>query len=172
MIIKRNNKQIKYLIQKREEVIEIDKRQFDSRNGIEDVIRIHEKDYPFIPTDTPHYAHFNLQISNHKVGKIYALPKIIVPGHFSKNGEEVHPILSFEECYIGECIYVKQEVLYEDLTSQDLICSLTNIKTIDNLKREVLFRYSISMPDLTEEEIITLGIAITNIKIRSKLSLN
>jgi len=173
MIVERENPTIKYLIQnKNQKIIEVNKKKFDSKNNIEGVIRIHEKDYPFIPSDTPYFTHFNLQNSRNIINEIYALPKIIKPGYFNKNGKEVLPILSFENCYIGKCISIDEEINYNKITLDHFKYSLTNIQSVKELKKEIIFRYSISMPDLTEKEIITLGVAITNIKIISKLSLD
>ena len=170
-MIKRQNEPVKYIIQEKDKIKKVSKVEFDSKNNIAGIIRIHEKDYPLIPTDTPYFTHFNLEMNKHEIGKIYALPSIIKPGYLKKNGEEILPVLSFEECYISECIAVKQKIPYEKLTSQDFQYSLENVKNIDDLKKEILFRYSISMPDLTKKKIVSLGVAITKIKIAPKLKI-
>ncbi len=171
-MIKRENQQIKYLIQdKIGNINEVEKREFDSKNNISGIIRIHKKDYPFIPVTTPHYTHFNLQRNKHEVGKTYALPKIIKAGSFNENGEEVLPILSFNNCYLGECIYVEQEISYDKLDQIHLQHSLTNINHIEDLKKEMIFCYSKSMPGLTEAEILSLGVSVTKLKINSKFQI-
>ena len=67
------------------------------------------------------YAHFNLQISNHKVWQIYLLPKILRNGYFDeKNNIEVLPLLEVDEKLIFECIDVQENLSYSQIWENHL----------------------------------------------------
>ena len=48
--------------------------------------------------------------------------------------------------------------------------SFSHIKDVESLKKAIIDRYSSSMPNLSKEEILSLGISLTKLKIIGKLS--
>lgn len=138
------------------------------RFDIDGAIRIHAKDYAEFP-EGKHFTHFNLQVSGHLPGHIYALPKIITPGFFISPDQEQPPLLDFSQCFIARCITVRENVMYTDLTDEDFAHSFRHIRNVDALKKEILWRYTQSLPTLSPEEILSLGVSITELEIIKKL---
>ena len=134
------------------------------RFGIDGIIRIQAKDYPFFP-EQDLFTHFNLQISHHIPGYIYALPKIIRPGFFIEPLNHKEPLLDFSQCKVGRCLSVREMVKYDKLVPEDFKDSFRHIRTIDELKKEMLWRYKQSMPALSDEKIFSLGVSITLLQI-------
>jgi hypothetical protein len=134
-------------------------------------IRIQKKDFEYFEKNKlPKYLnHFNLQICGHETGKIYLLPKILKQGYFISKEKEKLPKLDYNESIVGLCIEVKENLKYEDLTKLDFKYSFPNIQNITSLKQEILYRYQQSLPNLSEEEILSLGISFTKLKILGKL---
>ncbi|MFQ5475121.1 MAG: hypothetical protein ACE5DM_04760 [Candidatus Nanoarchaeia archaeon] len=133
-------------------------------NKIESNIRLRKEDFDSLPKDRKYLTHFNLQCANHLVGKVYALPLIVKHGHFRED-KELPPVLSFKNCPVAECTEVRQNVPYDDLTEDDFKNSFPTIKNVDQLKKAILKRYIESMPELSEEKILSMGVAITKLKI-------
>lgn len=138
------------------------------RFGIDGVIRIHKKDYDQFPKGDI-VTHFNLEKCNHVPGKIYALAKIIIPGFFLSSAVDQSPLLDFSQCYVAQCLSVKEKIPYENLTEEDFAHSFLNIHNTFELKKEILWRYKQSLPDLSDEAILSLGVSMTTLKIIKKL---
>ena len=134
-------------------------------NSVTNAIRFQAKDFEKINTDLDHLTHFNLQVSNHKVGTAYLLLKILKRGYYKSCDDEVNPILDYNFFYVGKCVSVKENLSYEELKKEDFEFSFEHIKTIEELKKEILYRYSYSMPNLSENEIFNLGISMTKLEI-------
>ncbi len=166
-VVKRGSDTKKILIYRREEVKEVDVDEFlkglkPKGNGI---IRIPKNDLWYFDDGEKFLTHFNLQHSNHKVGDTYYLPKIVQHGYFKKNGEEKLPVLDFKYCHIGKCTDVREHVDYKDLTEKDFKHSFENIKNAEDLKKAMVERYSKSLPDMSAEEIISMGVSVTKLEI-------
>ena len=131
-------------------------------------IRIQKDEFDSIPNIGEEFTHFNLQISNHKEGEIYILPKILKSG-FLKKGKEKLPLLEFDNCYIGKCIEVKENIPYNKLKKEDFKTSFKHIQNISQLKKEIIKRYSKSLPELSSEEILKLGVSKTKLIIIDKM---
>lgn len=135
-----------------------------NRLNVYGIIRIRALEYKNIP-QAGYFGHFNLEWTDHQVGKRYSLPRIMRHGSWSATTkEEVLPLLSFENAYKGECLAARQKISYEDVTEDLFEYSMTNIKDIESLKKIILERYSASLPNLTEEEILALGVSFTLLK--------
>lgn len=161
-----SNKPYKLLIKEGKEIIEIENyKEFMKNNLVDGIIRIQKADYKQINKKNKQLTHFNLQKSNHKVKNTYFLPIIEKSGYYKENGEEQRPILNFNKILICECTNVRENVKYEDLKSQDFKNSMKHIQNTKQLQTQIVKRYSKSMPDLTKEEILNLGVAITELKI-------
>jgi hypothetical protein len=168
MIIKRskNDEEVRLRINGKDTTLALEAPffgQFPSR----DFIRIRKDEYEDLP-ESGLFTHFNIQVSYHVAGKIYLLPKIIEPGHF--NGEhEVLPLLDFTGILYGECTEVQEHVPYEDLTEQDFTYSLPHIKSTEDLKKIIVKRYSQSLPHISPEELLELGISKTTLNILGRV---
>lgn len=142
--------------------------EINERFHIDGVIRIHTKDYAEFPAGNL-FTHFNLQLSGHIPGYMYALPKIITPGFFVTTGNEQLPLLDFSQCFIAQCTAVKECVPYGDLTEADFTHSFRHIQNVDELQKEILWRYTKSLPNIAEEEILSRGVSVTSLKIIKQL---
>jgi hypothetical protein len=133
------------------------------------VIRIPVQEYPHLKIGEK-LTHFNLEVSFHKPKKKYLLAKITKHGFCKKDGTEVQPTLDFKECLIGECTSVKERVPYENITEDDFKDSMPHIKNSTELKEAILKRYKQSLPDHTEEELLSAGVSITTLTIINSFS--
>lgn len=134
-------------------------------------IRIRKNDYGELPQIGELFTHFNLQLSGHKVGETYLLPKIIKAGYFDGKNEKL-PLLDFTNVYYGECIEVKECLEYSDISNSDFEFSFFSIKNIDQLKKSIIARYAQSMRNLSNEKILSLGVSKTTLKIIGKYSIH
>ena len=163
LIRKKQKNKIKII--KNNEIFNLNEDEFFKKNNIRGIIRINKEDYNSLKPYTKYLTHFNLQFCTHKKGEIYALPSIVKKGYFTSK-EEVLPLLSFENCLTAECIDVKNNIKYKDLTKKDFEHSFKHIKNIKDLKSEIIKRYSISLPHITPNKLISLGVSITKLKIK------
>lgn len=152
------------LFQENGQIIDTSWEEIYHRFNIDGVIRIHMKDYTEFKAGN-FFTHFNLQISNHLPGHLYALPKIINPGFFIDTNNEQLPVLDFSQCFIARCLDVREQVVYESLTPEDFQYSFKHIQNTDDLKREILWRYKQSLPKQSAAEILSLGVSITHLEI-------
>jgi hypothetical protein len=149
----------------KKKIFQLNEKEFLSEIGAQGIIRIEDRQYKYLPKGNL-VAHFNLEECGHKIGDTYALPRIIKHGYYSKikNKEEL-PVLSFKKIIFGKCIAVKEKLKYNDITLEDYKYSFTNIKNDKQLKKQILKRYSQSMPDLSKEGILKLGVSYTLLEI-------
>lgn len=128
--------------------------------NVDGIIRIQKKDFPLL-FRRKYLTHFNLEWSGHVEGKRYILAKIERPGYFKKGEKEVQPLLSFDSKFVAKCIGSKEFVKYDEVTEEDFKYSFENIKSIDELKEQILYRYTKSLPDMKKKELLDLGVGIT-----------
>jgi hypothetical protein len=143
---------------------ELDVSNFNREHNIDGVIRIQKYDYPHFPKKK-YFSHFNLQYCGHVVGSIYVLPEIVRPGYFINENKQKLPLLEFSGKLVGECVEVRNNLSYEDLSEEDFEYSFEHIKNTESLKKAMVRRYSISMPKLSAKEILEMGISLTKLKI-------
>jgi len=158
------------LVKSGNQTITLNLKEFLQKNDLSDIIRIQKEDFVFFKTNPKLLTHFNLQFTGHQVGNIYALSLIVKPGFFDGK-EEVQPLLSFEDVPIAECIEVRNNLNYDDLKQEDFKHSFPNIKNVEHLKKVIVKRYSQSMPNLSKEKILSLGVAITKLKMIKKVTI-
>jgi len=144
--------------------IRVDEVSYLKTNNATGIIRIRKEDYAFLPDTATHLTHFNLGYAGHKKGKIYALPLIIKPGHYTDK-EDVPPILRFTNCVIAKCLGCRNNVPYDQITDDDFVHSFPSIQSIEELKQAILRRYKQSMPNLSEEKLLSLGVAVTELEV-------
>lgn len=140
-----------------------------SRFNIQGVIRIHARDYAFLPPE-PFLTHFNLETSGHVPGRLYALPKIVIPGFFISSEKERQPVLDFSQCIIARCLSAKERVSYDQLTPEDFQHSFRHIQNVPELQKAMLWRYTQSLPNLSAKEILSCSVSITQLEIIKRLS--
>ncbi len=137
----------------------------EAKIGISGAIRILKEEYENINLHANYYTHFNLELSGHSIGKRYALPKVLVQGYFKNEEDELPPLLSFEEIYFGSCVRVKEKVSYQELSSEDFAYSMLNIKNAEELIAVIRKRYNVSLPLLSDKEILRRGVSVTTLKL-------
>lgn len=167
-LITRNNNQDILIIQSDKGVVTVSKKSFLATIFVDTLIRLPLEEHNSINNNTKYLTHFNLDNVNHKVREIVALPSIVTPGYYTSS-TEVLPVLSFENCYVGICIEVRNNVSYQDLHQDDFKFSFPHIKNKKDLQQAILARYRQSMPELTNTQILALGVAITHIKLMGTL---
>lgn len=77
----------------------------------------------------------------------------------------VLPLLSFENICYGECIEVGNNIEYTSLHKDIFEYSMCTIKDIDSLKQEMFRRYHLSRPELSDDDIVSLGVAYTKLRL-------
>ena len=121
--------------------------------------------YASIDATQSRYTHFNLEFSGHRIGSTYALPRILRHGYFRTEGDEEPPVLSFDEILVVRCVSVREHVSYTALRDKDFRNSVPEIQNENDLKKEMLFRYAMSLPFITKGAIVERGISITTLRI-------
>lgn len=159
-----------YRILKGDTISEVDAHEFEVAHHVDGGIRILNDEYAHIDRTLPFFTHFNLEFSGHRIGAKYVLPCIITQGYYRAPGDEVLPVLSFDDVLTGTCVSKREHVPYRALHEADFRYSMKHIQNVADLKRAILHRYSISMPNLTESEILKLGVALTTLRLEGDFS--
>lgn len=127
------------------------------------VIRIHEHEY--VEIAGARLMHFNLAPAHHEVGTAYALPRIVRAGD---DDVGALPTLSFENCFVGDCIAFRRRVDYEDLAAPDFEHSMSGVKDVVALRSRMLDRYRRSRSGMSDEDILARGISLTLLALRPR----
>ncbi len=140
------------------------KNDFFKKRNIDCVIRLQKEDFVHLDSVKAYLVRFNLQRVNFKVGERIALVLIVKPGYF--NGKkEVLPVLSLKNAVVADCVDVRNNVSYDELTEENFKYSLEHIKSVPELKKAILRRYKKSMPGLSDKQMLALGVSVTKLKI-------
>ena len=137
---------------------------FLNRHHVNGIIRIHHQEIVNLLPSQTKLTHFNLEISHHKPGLSYGLATILKPGFYKQCGEEQLPLLARQCTVQATCYEVLEQVAYTELTDEDFTHSFAHIKTVSELQNVILQRYTQSLPDLSPEKILSLGVAITRLQ--------
>ena len=137
---------------------------YHAKIGVDNAIRIRKEEYDDIDIYLQYFTHFNLEYGGMKIGQKYALPKILVQGYYKSDEDELPPLLSFEDFLIGTCVRVKENVAYDELTAVDFEYSMRSIRSPKDLQNAILRRYRVSMPLLSDQEIIKMGVSVTTLR--------
>ena len=130
------------------------------------VIQILHSDFKLIKKNMNRFTHFNIQYSEHKPGKNYLIMKIHKRGYFNGSTSTYkHAILDSNNFILAKCLAVQNNIDYVDLKKKVFEHSLSNIKNINALKKAIKRRYKKSLAHLSDTEKLSLGIAITELKI-------
>ena len=109
-------------------------------------------------------THFNIQYTDHKSGENYLIARIYKQGYFDGITTK-DPILDSNNFIFTKCLSVQNNIRYVDLKKKVFAHSLSNIKNINSLKKAIKRRYKKSLAHLSDNEKISLGIGITELKI-------
>ena len=144
---------------------------FLKKNKINRIIRLQKKDFDLLKKNKIRYTHFNIKKTVHKRGDKCLIVKIIKPGFF--NGEvSKQPIFSSLELIYSKCLSSKNNLKYNEIKKTYFKYSLSNIKNIKELKKAMIRRYKKSLFHMTNEEKLSLGVGITDLKIVKQYNLS
>jgi hypothetical protein len=144
---------------------DIDAHTFELTHGHLGGIRILDEEYAGIDGTLPYFTHFNLEFSGHIVGAKMFLPRIITQGYFCAPSDEVLPVLSLKNIYTGTVVHKREHVPYKAIRDEIFQYSMKHIQNVADLKKAILRRYRVSMPNLSDEEILKRGVGITTIRL-------
>jgi uncharacterized protein (DUF952 family) len=123
-----------------------------------------KSDFKFIKKKTYRYTHFNIQNTGHIPGRNYLIIKVYKQGYF--DGKTYKPsIFSDNDFILAKCISVKNNINYYELKKKDFKHSISSIKNTSNLQKFIKSRYQKTLKHLSDREKLSLGVAITELKI-------
>tara|TARA_B100001750_G_C15419945_1_gene552382 strand:+ start:193 stop:708 length:516 start_codon:yes stop_codon:yes gene_type:complete len=141
---------------------------FLKKNKIHHVIQVLSSDFKLIKKNKKKFTHFNIQNTVHKPGKKYFIIEIHKRGFF--NGKKYkQAVLKKKNFILTKCLSVKNNVDYLDLRKNTFKNSIANIKSINSLKKSIKRRYKYSLSHLSDNEKLSLGVGITELKILKRI---
>ncbi len=130
------------------------------RLDVDGIVRLRPAEHDEASDGRTRLTHFNLQACHHRPGLRYAFLRIERPGFFDGTAEEV-PHMSVRFPIRGRCTEVRNHVPYDELQERDFFNSFSDAQSPSMLRRSILARYRQSMPHLTEERILGLGVSVS-----------
>ena len=137
---------------------------FLKKYDVHGIIQILQTDFKFIKKNINRFTHFNIQYTGHKSGKKYLIVKIDRLGYFDGVSYK-HPAISSKNFILAKCLLTQNNVDYADLKDNVFKHSIRNIKNVSALKKAIKRRYRKTLTHLSDEEKLSLGVAITELKI-------
>ena len=137
---------------------------FFKKYNVHDTIQILHSDFKLIRKNMNRFTHFNIQNTGHKSGKNYLIIKTHKQGYFDGTTYK-HSILDSNNFILAKCLSSQNDVDYADLKEKVFKHSLSNIKNINTLRKAIKRRYKKTLSHLSDTEKLSLGIAITKLKI-------
>ena len=123
-------------------------------------------DFKLIKKNMNRYTHFNIQYTEHKPRKNYLIIKIHKRGYFNGSTSTYKDaILDSNNFILAKCLSVQNDIDYVNLKEKVFEHSLSNIRNISALKKAIKRRYKKSLAHLSDTEKLSLGVAITELKI-------
>jgi hypothetical protein len=138
--------------------------------GTEEFVRLPLNDYVTLTETNKIYSHFNLPIPT--FCKNVILAKIIQPGYFTIDKNEKLPLISLENVWTAELMDSIKYSSINDLPKRCFLNSIGGINNKEDLKNKLLERYKNSLPDRTDEEILSQGVSVRFFRLIKKVSLN
>ena len=154
----------KIYFKKEKNIIAEDSDLFLKKYNAYGVIQILHSDFKLIKKNMNRYTHFNIQYTGHKPGKYYLIVKIHTRGYFDGITFK-QPIYNNNNFILAKCLSTQNYIDYVDLKEKVFEHSLSNIKNINTLKKAIKRRYKKSLAHLSDTEKLSLGVAITELKI-------
>ena len=131
-------------------------------------IQILHSDFKLIKKNMNRFTHFNIQNTGHKPGKNYLIMKIHKRGYFDGITFK-QPIYNSNNFILAKCLSAQNNIDYVDLKEKVFEHSLSNIKNIYALKKNINSRYKKSLAHLSDKEKLSLGVGTTKLKILKRL---
>ena len=154
----------KIYFRKGKNIISKNKDVFLKKYNVHHCIKILRSDFKLIKKNMNRFTHFNIQYSEHKPGKNYLIMKIHKRGYFDGITFK-QPIYNSNNFILAKCLSAQNNIDYIDLKKKDFEHSLSNIKNINTLKKAIKRRYKKSLAHFSDTEKLSLGVAITELKI-------
>ena len=156
----------KIYFRKGKNIISKNKGVFLKKYNVHHCIKILRSDFKLIKKNMNRFTHFNIQYTAHKPGKNYLIMKIHKRGYFNGSTSTYKDaILDSNNFIIAKCLSAQNNIDYVDLKEKVFEHSLSNIKNINTLKKAIKRRYKKSLAHLSDKEKLSLGVAITELKI-------
>ena len=162
--LNRSIKSKKIYFKKGKNIIAEDGDLFLKKYNVHGFIQILHSDFKLIKKNMNRYTHFNIQYTGHKPGKNYLIMKIHKRGYFDGITFK-QPIYNSNNFILAKCLSAQNNIDYVDLKEKVFEHSLSNIKNINTLKKAIKRRYKKSLAHLSDTEKLSLGVAITELKI-------
>ena len=137
---------------------------FFKKYNVDTGIQILHSDFKLIKKNMNRFTHFNIQFAGHKPGKNYLIIKIYKRGYFDGITYK-QPIYSNNNFILAKCLSAQNNIDYVNLKEKVFEHSLSNIRNINALKKAIKRRYKKSLAHLSDTEKLSLGVAITELKI-------
>ena len=137
---------------------------FHKKNNIHLAIQILPSDFKLIKKNMNRFTHFNIQRTFHKPGKNYLIIKIHKQGYFDGTTYK-QSILNSNNFIFAKCLSAQNNIDYDNLKDDVFKYSLSNIKSINALKKAIKRRYKKTLAHLSDVEKLSLGVAITELEI-------
>ena len=141
---------------------------FVKKYNVHNIIRILSPDFKLIKKNMNRFTHFNIQNTINKPGKNYLIIKIHKRGYYDGITYK-QPILGSSNFILAKCLSVQNNIDYVNLKKNVFKYSSSNIKNIDALKKAIKRRYKKTLTHLSDTEKLSLGVAITELKIIKRL---
>jgi len=130
------------------------------------IIRVPEDEYPRFAKYGLNLTHFGLPIINECRNKPVILARIVNHGVYLGNGnQEELPTLSFDDVWKVQVAYMKRRIGYEDIKPGFFENTVGNIRSVDELQHRILTRYAPVLKDITDQEILALGVSIRSLRL-------
>ena len=141
---------------------------FVKKYNVHSFIRILPPDFKLIKKNMNRFTHFNIQNTISKPGKNYLIIRIHERGYYDGITYK-QPILESSNFILAKCLSVQNNIDYVNLKKNVFKYSSSNIKNIDALKKAIKRRYKKTLTHLSDTEKLSLGVAITELKIIKRL---
>jgi hypothetical protein len=133
------------------------------RFRVDILIRLHAAEFSMLSTIRQEFVHFNLETTLNQVGHRCAVVPIVTPGHRTSDGREVLPVIDPARSRLGTCVKVLHRIPLGEISGDLFRHSLPTIRTADQLRAALLQRYAGMFPNMSENEIVERGCAITKL---------
>ena len=137
---------------------------FKKKYNIHSIIKILPSDFKLINKKINRFTHFNIQSTDHKPGKNYLIVRIHKQGYYDGMTYK-QSIIDSNNFILAKCLSVQNNIDYINLKKNVFKYSSSNIKNIDALKKAIKRRYKKTLIHLSDTEKMSLGVAITELKI-------
>ena len=144
-------------------------RAFVKKYEVHGLILVLRPDFKLIKKKINRYTHFNIQFTGHKPGKKYLVTEIHKRGFF--NGKTMKQPILKTNFILTKCLSVQNDIDYANLRPKFFKHSLNNIKNVNTLKKTMTRRYKTSLAHVPDKKKLSLGVAITDLKIIKKFQI-